>query len=96
MPPRIGSDRWMVEEGAILSEDRVEEVVGEVVKCLPAYTRRSSDGETEVRSERSCLRVVIVVDEGMVRGMTRDRLASVLGVGKGDVVLSPERSLTNI
>lgn len=97
MPPRIGSVRWMVEEGAMLSEDKVDDVFGEVVRCFPACTRRRSDGGTEVRRERSCLRVVIVVEDGMLRGITAGGLASVFTRGKGgDVVLSPERSLTKI
>ena len=87
----------MVEEGAMLSEDRVDEAFGEVVKCFPACTRRRSDGGTEVRSARSCLRVVMVVEEGMLRGIAGDRLASVLKTDKGrGLVLSPERSLTKI
>ena len=63
----------MVEEGAMLSEDKVE-VFGDVVRCFPACTRRRSVGEMEVRRERSCLRVVMVVDEGITRGMTGGRL----------------------
>lgn len=87
----------MVEEGAILSEDKVDEVFGEVVRCFPACTRRRSDGETEMRKDRSCLRVVIVVEEGMLRGTTAGGLASVFKRDNGvDVVLSPERSLTKI
>lgn len=67
----------MVDEGAMLSEDSDDEVFGEVVRCFPACTRRRSDGGTEVRRERSCLRVVIVVEEGMLRGITAGELVSV-------------------
>ncbi len=71
----------MVEEGPMLSEDKVDEVFGDVVRCFPACTRRRSDGGTEVRSERSCLRVVIVVEGGILRGITAGRLVLVLERG---------------
>ena len=74
----MGSVRLIVEKGAIFSEDSVDEIFGFVVKCFPACTRRTSDGGTEVRRESSCLRVVMVVDEGIVRGIARGKLASVL------------------
>ena len=59
----------MVEEGAMLSEDSVDKIFGEVVRCFPAWTRRKSDGGIEVRRERSCRKVVMVVEGGMVRGI---------------------------
>ena len=48
-------------------EARVEE--GVAGRCLPAWTRRSSGGGMEVRRERSCLRVPIVVEGGMLSGI---------------------------
>ena len=87
----------MVEEGAMLSEHSVDEIFGDVVRCFPACTRRRSDGGIEVRRERSCLRVVMVVEEGMARGIARDKSALVEKAHKEDnLILSPERSLTKI
>ncbi len=75
----------------------VDEVFGEVARCFPAYTRRRSDGGIKVRRERSCLKVVIVVEEGMVRGIAGGMLASVLQADEASgLLLSPESSLTKI
>lgn len=51
------------------SDSRVEAMLVVVVRCLPAWTRRSSVGETEVRRARSWRRVLIVVFAGTSRGI---------------------------
>ena len=61
-------------------DSSVEEMLVVVVRCLPAWTRRSSAGETEVRRERSWRRVLIVVFAGTSRGIAVDsRLAMNVG-----------------
>ena len=92
IPPRIGNVKLIVEDGAILSEDRVDEVLGEVVRCFPEYTRRRSDGGIEVRRERSCLKVVMVVEEGIVRGIAGGILALVLQADEASVSYSLQKA----
>ena len=75
----MGRVRWMVENAGILREESVDNEVGEVVRCFPPWTRRRSDGGREVRSERSCRRVAIEVDKGMIREMAADVLACRVG-----------------
>lgn len=60
----------MVDEGQILREESVAVEGEDVVRCLPACTRRREVGGREVRRERSWQRVVMVVEEGIERGMT--------------------------
>ena len=46
----------------------VEEVIG---RCFPTWTRRSDVGGREVRSDRSCRRVGMVVEEGICKGIAK-------------------------
>ena len=75
MPPRMGRAMCRVVEGGRRVEMGVVDAVGaEVeseVRCLPAWRRRMSEAGAEVRRERRCRRVGIVVSEGMVRGIAR-------------------------
>lgn len=68
-PPRKGRVMSIVADGGTLRDDRVELADEGVVRCFPAWTRRSEVGGREVRMERSWRRVVMVVDEGMDNGM---------------------------
>lgn len=68
-PPRKGRVMSIVPDGGTLRDDRVELADEGVVRCFPAWTRRSEVGGREVRMERSWRRVVMVVDEGMDNGM---------------------------
>lgn len=70
IPPRTGKVMSMTERGGMFREERVELADEEVVRCFPAWTRRREDGGREVRRERSWRRVVMVVEEGIERGMT--------------------------
>lgn len=72
MPPRKGRVMSITERGEMLREERVELAEEGVVRCFPAWTRRREDGGREVRRESSWRRVVMVVEEGMERGMTSD------------------------
>lgn len=70
MPPRNGSAMCSVALGGMPWDCSVEE--GEV-RCLPAWTRRRSDGvERLVRRARRERRVEIDVVEGIVRGIAAD------------------------
>lgn len=97
MPPRIGSAMCRVEDGG--SREEIGVVDGDVVevRCLPAWTRRMEVVGAEVRRERRCRRVGIVVSEGTVSGMAWWEISfGILGFeGLGDI-LSPESSLTKI
>ena len=58
----------MVDNGGIWRESRVavEELMG---RCFPQWTRRREAGGREVRRDRSCRRVGMVVEDGMFRGI---------------------------
>ena len=47
----------------------IGEVVEAAFKCLPAWTSRISEVGAEVRRERSCRKVGMVVSAGIVSGI---------------------------
>ena len=62
----------MVDDEGMLSEERVDVKAEAVVRCLPAWTRRREEGGRVVRRERSWRSVVIVVEEGIDKGITSE------------------------
>ena len=98
-PPRIGKVTCRVAEGGIDSDSSVEAMFAVVVRCFPAWTRRRSVGETEVRRERSWRSVVIVVVGGTSSGITIYSISEtprMPSLKESGYVLSPDRSLTKI
>ena len=100
----------MVGDGGRLRVERVDsgdcdsvdvDVFNVAVRCLPAWTRRRSDGGREVRRERSWRRVEIVVDAGRVSGIAIGpcKLCAII---EGQAIfvemclLSPDSSLTKM
>lgn len=87
----------MVDDGGTWSEARVavEEVIG---RCFPKWTRRREAGGREVRRDRSCRRVGMVVEDGICKGIAKEVIRGIFfaryGLGVG--ALSPDRSLTKI
>lgn len=68
-PPRRGSVTCRVAFGGIESDERESEELADVVRCLPAWTRRRVEVGAEVRRERRWRSVVIGVADGIVRGI---------------------------
>jgi hypothetical protein len=67
MPPRSGSAKWSVLFGWIAYS---ASVVEDEERCLPAWTRRRSEGVVRlVRRASRERRVLIEVFEGIVRGI---------------------------
>ena len=98
-PPRIGKVTCRVAEGGIDSDSSVEAMFAVVVRCFPAWTRRRSVGETEVRRERSWRSVVILVVGGTSSGITIYNISEtprMPSLKESGYVLSPDRSLTKI
>ena len=90
MPPRRGRVISMVDNGGMWRESRVavEEVIG---RCFPQWTRRREAGGREVRRDRSCRRVGMVVEDGMCRGIAKKFIR---GVYSQDVVLGGCRTFS--
>ena len=103
MPPRMGNERLRVELGEIFREVSEGSVDKEedVIRWRPAWVRRSEGAGRDVRRERSCRRVVIVVEGGRDRGIAGKKsceltcIPNAEGLWEGQII-SPESSLTNI
>lgn len=66
----------MVDNGGMWRESRValEDVIG---RCFPQWTRRREAGGREVRSDRSCRRVGMVVEDGICKGIAVERIRGI-------------------
>ena len=75
MPPSIGNERFNVELGWMLRDDKLGSDVKSLVRWRPANVRRKDEVGAEVRRERTWRRVATLVEAGIERKMTMTVLA---------------------
>ena len=70
MPPSIGNERFSVEFGWMLRDDKLGSEVRSLVRWRPAIVKRKEEVGAEVRRDSTWSSVATLVEEGIERKMT--------------------------